>query len=145
MKIGIQILVFISLSLALVANSSERECKHKKVWDDKKMESLGLSEKQKKIFKAILSSHESRIKDLKDKKNEARMKIHQGFSSEKADSELIKLHKEIQGLRNQVSDKKFAKKMAIRKILTPQQRIDFHEMKGKGHGGKHKCNKHDKW
>ena len=66
----------------------------------------------------------------------------EAMMSDASETELRKIHGEISSLQTQMKSKRFEKMLKIRKILSPEQRKTFFEMKrimrkGKHHGHNH--------
>ena len=90
---------------------------------------LNLSDEQKNKLKEIRSGQKEHMKALRTNKRELREKFHEAIRSNKPEAELRKLHGELQAARNTFHTARFERLLSIRKILTPEQRIQFHELR----------------
>ena len=66
---------------------------------------------------------------LKEDMKEAKQKMRQLMAGDGSDGELRRQFREIQNLRRQLSAKRFEKKLAVRNVLTPEQRTKMAEMR----------------
>lgn len=98
---------------------------------------LGLTPEQKEQVKALVKSQRDAMKGLRDQRKAAREKLESAIKSGAADDVLIANHKELQALQGQASSLHFENMLAIRKLLTPEQKAKFNEMMDERRG-KHK-------
>lgn len=92
---------------------------------------LNLSPEQKEKLKTIRAAHRETIKPLREKKMAAVKKLREGFKSGATADSLRATHKELGALHTQMSDARFENALAIREILSPEQRVKFDSIKGK--------------
>jgi Spy/CpxP family protein refolding chaperone len=114
------------------------------IWRDQKMvENLGLSGDQvKKLTDMEYGCREKQLQ-IQSRIEMLQLQMDKAFSSDKVeDGEVLKLAKEISGLRGEQYVQKIESKLAVRKILTPDQmkKLDLYRMNhhqkgpGSGHG-----------
>ena len=90
---------------------------------------LNLTKEQKEKLEKIRSSAQTQMKALREKKRATRKKMKDAFSTETSKDELKKIHGEMQAIKAQLSSARFERMMAIREILNPDQRKEFHKVK----------------
>jgi len=100
---------------------------------------LNLTKAQKEQFKKIMKDHKSGIQAKRDQVRAAHEKLRTAMQSDTAEAQLRKLHSEVIKLHGEMASTRFEKMLAIRKILTPDQRKKFkaHFGMGRGKWGKH--------
>ena len=97
------------------------------------MKELDLTEDQKVKMKALKKSkpdHKASRENMKKLKDQLKAAL----KSDTSDADLIKMHGEIQTARNKKATERFNHMLAVRAILTPEQREKFHEMREKKRG-----------
>ncbi len=92
---------------------------------------LGLSKEQKQQLDDMRKNKGADHKELKKKKKELRKSMNEAMMSDASETDLRSLHNQISSLQTQIKTKRFEKMLKIRKILTPEQRKTFFEMKRK--------------
>jgi Spy/CpxP family protein refolding chaperone len=103
---------------------------HKK--DHKKIfKQLELTKEQKVQLKTMRKNSKGQMKSLRTEKKKVRKELKQAMRSNTPDTKLRSLHNEITRLQNKIKDQRFEKMLAIRKILTPEQREKFFDLKSK--------------
>lgn len=90
---------------------------------------LNLNDKQKAEIKKIREAHRGFMKTMRDKKMAIYEKLNAAFKGQATDAEITKIHKEMMDLKMQMGTKRFEKRLAIRKVLTADQRKKFMELK----------------
>ena len=124
MKKAFIIIVVLVASVAVVASAyalqpDERPGSHKKFGFKKY---LGLSDEQLAKMKELRNNFRNDTRDLRYNLAIKRLEMRKLFTDPKTDdATLLAKQKEISKLRQQLSDKRAAKKIAWRKILTPEQ------------------------
>lgn len=102
---------------------------------EKMFKELKLTPEQKEKLKAHHEKQHETMKALREKRKAAREKVEQAFNTGTASNDTLRaLHKEVQVASNAVSDSRCEGKLAVRDILTPEQRAKFDKMHGKHHG-----------
>ena len=91
------------------------------------MKQLDLSEDQKVALEKLKANKGSLGKELRAKKKALRKQMHEAMASDASDSDLRKLHEQKLSLKTQMANNRFEKMLAVRKILTPEQRVKFHK------------------
>ncbi|MGZ3592804.1 MAG: Spy/CpxP family protein refolding chaperone [Syntrophales bacterium] len=95
---------------------------------------LGLSDEQLAKMKELRNNFRNDTRDLRYNLAIKRLEMRKLFTDPKTDdATLLAKQKEISKLRQQLSDKKAAKKIAWRNILTPEQIAKLDRMPHKGH------------
>lgn len=98
----------------------------------KMMKELNLTADQQQKVKKIKSEFKGKIKPLKTKMKAMHAKVEKLFV-DGTDEALRTEHKNVVEFKPQIHAVKFEKMMAIRALLTPEQRKKFFEMKHKKH------------
>jgi len=136
MKKTLFIIVALVVSVAAVATAyalqpGERPGSHKEFGLKKY---LGLSDEQLAKMKALRNKFCNDTRDLRYSLAIKRLEMRKLFTDPKTDdATLLAKQKEISNLRQQLADKKAAKKIAWRKILTPEQIAKLEGMPHKRH------------
>ena len=99
------------------------------------MKELNLTEDQKVKMKEIKKSKPD-MKSARQNMKKLRDQLKAALKTNTSDADLIKLHGEIQTARNKKATDRFNHMLAVRAILTPEQRIKFHEMKENRRGNR---------
>ena len=95
---------------------------------------LGLSDAQRSRMQTIFAEAKSANEPLWQEMQAARQQMHNLMGSGASEAELQAQHGRMQALRQQMSDRHFSMMMAVREVLTPEQRTQLQEMRGH-HGG----------
>jgi len=98
---------------------------------ERMVKELNLTEAQKKQFKEIKKEQKDAVKAHRKNAKAAMGKLHQAMQSDASEAELRKLHEQVIKIRNEGATARFEKALAIRKILTPEQRKKFRARLGK--------------
>ncbi|HUK99926.1 MAG TPA: Spy/CpxP family protein refolding chaperone [Nitrospirota bacterium] len=136
MKKTFFVIAVLVVSIAVVATayafqSDERPGSHKEFGFKKY---LGLSDEQLAKMKELRDSFRNDTRDLRYNLAIKRLEMRKLFTDPKTDdATLLAKQKEISKLRQQLSDKKAAKKIAWRGILTPEQIAKLDRMPHKRH------------
>lgn len=96
---------------------------------DKIYQELDLSDSQKKQLEEIRLKFKENRKEIYDQMRTAKDKLHDAMKADASKEELRKLHAEVQQIKIEKGNQRFEKVLMIRDILTPEQRVKFHELK----------------
>ena len=107
---------------------------------------LNLSDQQKAEMKKIHEQNHDAMKEKREAVKQAKDQLKNAMDSNADDSKLRSYFNALQKAQNSAGEQRFEKALAIRKILTPEQRQKFRELKKKfgeekkggwkeGHGG----------
>jgi len=132
-KMGTILALLLSLSFSV---AEARPGKHKGEHMMKLMEELNLTGEQRDRIKAERQKNRGSMKALKERTKEARNKVREAFKSNASNDVLKGLQKEVQAAQNAAMDARFESMLAIRDILTPEQRTQFNQWHEKRHGKK---------
>ena len=136
MKKTFIIIMVLVASVAVVASAyalqpGERPGSHKEFGFKKY---LGLSDEQLAKMKELRNNFRNDTRDLRYNLAIKRLEMRKLFTDPKTDdATLLAKQREISKLRQALSDKRAAKKIAWRKILTPEQIAKLDRMPHKGH------------
>lgn len=97
---------------------------------------LKLTEEQRTKLSEIHKANAPKLEELRKKMKASRTALRTAMENDASDEDLKKAHQEVQAVRAQLDDLRFESILTIRKVLTPEQRKKFGEMKGKGFGDK---------
>jgi Spy/CpxP family protein refolding chaperone len=100
--------------------------------DHELFQGLNLKAEQKTQLQEIRKTHREQIQNLRNKKKELREKLDKAMIAETASPELKKIHSEFLDTDHKLRTLRFDQMLAVRDILTPEQRKKFKEMHGKG-------------
>lgn len=123
------------------------EQKYEKIKEHKMkrmVENLKLTEDQQKEIKAIQDSQKDAFIAKKEAVHKARKELRKAMRSDKTDAELRKLHESTQKVKSEFSKFRFEQVLAIRAVLTPEQKKKFKGFGRHKKGGKWKHHKGDK-
>lgn len=90
---------------------------------------LGLSDTQRSEIEAIHSQAQTDSEAMRTQVQAAREQMHSLMSSDASDAELRQRHDQMQALQQQMGDRRFETMLAIRNVLTPEQRAQMQELK----------------
>ncbi|NET34424.1 MAG: Spy/CpxP family protein refolding chaperone [Cyanothece sp. SIO1E1] len=103
------------------------------------LQELDLSPEQSEQIQSIREQARPEKESLREQLREARTQLQSLLSSNATDGQLRQQHQQIQELHQQLSDQRFENMLAIRQILTPEQRTQAAEFisqrRGRGHHG----------
>lgn len=104
---------------------------------DKRMEKeLDLTAEQVKAMKELKEAHRKDAKALHEEMKKAREEFQNALMTDATDSELEKKHEKVEELMQKMGKDRFKNMLAIRKILSPEQRVKMHQLmkhkQGKG-------------
>ena len=107
------------------------------------MEQLNLTPEQRTKLDALRKANRDKVSGMRDEMRKSQEQLTQAFQSNASNDELRKIHKKSQEVKNKMSDAQFDQVLAIREVLTPEQKKKFQELRskgkgpmGRGHGGK---------
>jgi len=112
------------LSTTAYAKGKDFRKKHKQIFKQ-----LNLTKEQRSKMKTLRANNKGSMKSLRQQKKKIRQQMNTALSSNTDESKLRSLHSEITKIHGQLKDAKFERMLAIRKILTPEQRTQFFELK----------------
>ncbi|PLS68939.1 MAG: hypothetical protein CV045_05025 [Cyanobacteria bacterium M5B4] len=84
---------------------------------------LNLSEQQQQQLEAIRQQFRPEVEKLKNKLDQLRQDMRQLNSSNASDQQLRAKFQEIQAVKNDLEELRFEQKLAMRQVLTPEQRV----------------------
>ncbi len=115
--------LLLCLSLGVVASGGKRKHKkHKKYKMHKMKEKLGLTDDQAEKIKAVKAKYKDQIKPLRDSKKEARKALKAAMKDKAtSDAELKGLWQKVQSQKSLIAEKRFAKRLEVRSLLTAEQ------------------------
>ncbi len=90
---------------------------------------LGLDDNQTSQIRAIHEQAKQDSQGLREQMRQAKEEMNQLMASDASDGELRQQYRKIQDIYQQLSQKRFEKKLAVRKVLTPEQRTKMTELK----------------
>ena len=90
---------------------------------------LGLNDNQTSQIKAIHEQAKQDTQGLREQMRQAKEEMNQLMASDASDGELRQQYRKIQEIRQQLSEKRFETKLAVRKVLTPEQRTKMAQLK----------------
>lgn len=134
-------LFFVPIVMALVFSTAEarRGNGGRGQGADRVMSELNLTQEQKEKIKAERQKRKTEMDAARDKAKAAREKLREGFKNNASNDQLRALRSEVQGAQMSLGNARFEGMLAIRDILTPEQRAKFnawHESRqGRGGGG----------
>lgn len=99
-------------------------------------EELNLTDEQKVKLDEIREEYREKMKDKRAVMQEAREKLHDALISDASDEVLRKQFKTMQEIRNEFATARFEKILAIRQILTKEQRKKFDELRSERKRGR---------
>ena len=124
--IAVLVVSVVAVVSAYALQPGERPGSHKQFGFKKY---LDLSDEQLAKIKELRNNFRNDTRDLRYNLAIKRLEMRKLFTDPKTDdATLLAKHKEISKLRQQLSDKKAAKKVAWRKILTPEQIATLDQM-----------------
>ncbi len=124
--------------LLVVGTASLAEAKRRGGdFKDKIFKQLDLTEEQTKKLDELKTNQKDNMKQLRENKKSISTKFKEALASDASESELRDLHNQKMTLKKQIADARFEKMIAVRKILTPEQRTKFQDLM-KEHRGKRK-------
>lgn len=93
---------------------------------EKVMKSLNLSEEQQKQIKEIREKNKEAMQGAREKRKEAFKALQELLQNSDAEDGAIRdAHQKLQSIKSDASNMQFEQLMAIRKVLTPEQRGKF--------------------
>lgn len=124
--INLRMMALLTLILPLFLFSSEGWAKggHHKIFKE-----LNLSQDQKDQLKEIKKAGKEKVRALRESKKALREKLKQAMNSNTSDSDLRKIHADLQKAEAEMKNLKFEKILSIRAILNEEQRAKFNKLK----------------
>ncbi|MDJ0616963.1 MAG: Spy/CpxP family protein refolding chaperone [Calothrix sp. MO_192.B10] len=123
-------------TIAQNPSNDDMPFRKRKRWGNKQQrlermqQALGLDDNQVKEIQSIHNQAKKDTQSLRQEMKVAKQEMRQLMGSNTAtDEELRQQYDKIQGIRQQLSLKRFEKKLAVRKVLTPEQRAKMAELK----------------
>lgn len=131
------ILVALPSLVALTQNVEARGDRHGKGDAGAFLSKLDLTPEQQEALTKLRKEKKSLTKSLREQKKSLHEKLETAFKSDAADDALKSLHQELAAVKAQLDAVRFGNLLEIRKVLTPEQRAKFQELKvKKGKRGK---------
>jgi Spy/CpxP family protein refolding chaperone len=100
------------------------------------LQKLNLTPDQKNKMQSIRKEKQTQTESLKNEIDAKRDAFHALMKSDAAEAEIRKAHAALQALHQKMADLNFENLMAIRAILTPEQRKEMHSHMGEQRGRK---------
>lgn len=94
------------------------------------MKELNLTEEQKTKMNALKEARKEQ-KAIRLELRELKEHFQEALKANTNEGDLTAMHKQIQALKQKRADLIFSHLLEIRKILTPEQRLKFHELRDK--------------
>lgn len=110
------------------ARADEFEGEHGQGFGRRALHQLGLSSEQKQKLAEIRKSQKPTLKALREKSKEARDQLRSKLASDASDAELRTAHAALQSVNKELGDARFEHILAMRKVLTVEQRAKFRSM-----------------
>jgi Spy/CpxP family protein refolding chaperone len=89
------------------------------------MDQLNLSQDQQQKLQAIQSQYKEQISQRKQALRQTTQELRNLMAGNASDDEIRTKHKEVQGLRQQLDEVSFESTLAMRDVLTPDQRSQW--------------------
>lgn len=97
-------------------------------------EQLGLSDAQRREIEAIHTQAKTDSEAMRTQVEAAHEQMQTLMASDATDAELRQRHDQMQALHQEMGDRRFETMLAIRNVLTPEQRAKMQELRGSGMG-----------
>lgn len=104
----------------------------------KVLEELNLTDEQKTKIKEVREGHGKAMKQSRASLKEARQAMEEAVKSDASKGDLLKKFESLQELRNKMGKARFEMILAVREILTSEQRQKFGSTFKEGMGRRHK-------
>ena len=126
-----------SYNVQTIAQTPNDDMPFKKRWGkgnkeqrlQRMQQELGLDDNQTSQIKAIHEQAKQDTQGLRQEMRQAKEEMGKLMASDASDTELRQQYRKMQGIRQQLSRKRFEKKLAVRKVLTTEQRTKMAELK----------------
>lgn len=114
------------------------------------IEELDLSPEQSERIQAIREESRQAMEPLREQLRQAREQLQSQIASGDSTDQLRQQHEQVQTLHQQLGDQRFETMLAIRQVLTPEQRAQMAELmeqqrgqggRGRGFGGRFRENR----
>lgn len=89
------------------------------------MEQLNLTDEQKQKLQAIQTQYKDQISQRKQAVRQATQELRDLMAGDASADEIRAKHRQVQGLRQQMEEVSFESMLAMREVLTPEQRSQF--------------------
>lgn len=130
-----KVLALVPLLFALgFSNAHARPGHHGGPKMHKLMKELDLTAEQKEKIKAERDKRKTEMKAAREKAKAAREKLREAFKANAPADQLRTLKNEAQAAQTAMADARFEGMLALREMLTPEQRTKFNEFQEKRHG-----------
>ncbi|MFN3360657.1 MAG: Spy/CpxP family protein refolding chaperone [Pseudanabaenaceae cyanobacterium] len=100
-------------------------------WEEKRgrlLEELNLTPQQKQQLDTIRQQSQSQLETLRQRKRQLRQEMDQLLSSNASEQQLRAKFQEIQAVKAEMDEIRFNQTLAMRQILTPEQRTRWQEL-----------------
>jgi len=98
---------------------------------DTMVSQLNLTEKQQKEIKKIRESHKNKTETKRNAVRKAKEDLDNAMTGKAKQKDLLKKFNVLQDARADVARLSFEKMLAVREVMTPEQRTKFHDMRKK--------------
>lgn len=92
------------------------------------IEELNLSFAQQQQLEAIRQQRQLEMQSLKQRVRDLRQEMEQLMASNASQDQLRSKFQQVQALKNQIAEARFEQMLAMREVLTPEQRAKFNEL-----------------
>lgn len=99
----------------------------------KVMKELNLTSDQKQRIKQISKSHRAQMKEKRQAIKVAQEEFNQQLRSDAKDDVIREAFTKLEALKSDMALSRFEQMMLIRQVLLPEQRAQFHDLRGKNH------------
>lgn len=96
------------------------------------IEQLNLTPQQQQEIQAIRDRYEQDMQAKKEQMNQAMSELRQMMAGNASDRDLRNKHNEVVRLRQQMGEMRFEQMLAMRNVLTPEQRQQFNQLMEEG-------------
>lgn len=100
------------------------------------MDQINLSTAQKDQIKAIFEKSKSDMENLRQQAQQAEEQERSLMAGDASSDQLLQQHQQVQKIHQQVDDQRFQTMLAVREILTPEQRTQLATLMKQHHGGR---------
>ncbi len=100
----------------------------REVMAERWLEDLNLSEEQRTQIRAIREGNQAEMQALHDQLRAEREAMHTLMASDATEAELRSQHDKLQTLHQEVADQRFENMLAVRAVLTPEQRAKLGDL-----------------
>ncbi|MCS6959730.1 MAG: Spy/CpxP family protein refolding chaperone [Pseudanabaenaceae cyanobacterium SKYGB_i_bin29] len=121
-------LTILPLTVSAQPSPPEREFPR---WEERRgrlLEELNLTPQQKQQLEVIRQQRQGELADLQQRKQQLRQEMDQLLSSNAPEQQLRAKFQEVQAVKSKMAEIRFEQMLAMRQILTPEQRTKFREL-----------------